>query len=282
MNHHLIDSIIQSALNEDITSGDITSDHLIDPGFKSDLVFLLKEEGVVSGLDIAKRTFQLLDPEIVWQPLVEEGEMLGSDTPIARVKGCSRILLAGERVALNFMQRMSGISTKTYRFVERMREGSESCRLLDTRKTTPGLRLLERYAVKVGGGHNHRFNLSDAVLIKDNHLATLKANGISPEDAIVRLKKRIPHTIKVELEVDSIQQIKPFLGIGIDIFLLDNMDIEELMESVKLINRRSLTEASGGVTLERIAEIAATGVDFISAGALTHSASALDISLDFA
>ena len=203
---------------------------------------------------------------------VEKGDV------VARIEGPTRALLTGERTALNFVQRLSGIATLTAAFAARLR--GLPTRLVDTRKTTPGLRLLEKYAVRVGGGNNHRFNLADAVLLKDNHLAALRSRGLDLADAIRTIKGRVPHTMKVEVEVTALEQIDAALAGGADIILLDNMRNDDMREAVRRIGGRALTECSGNVTLETIRERAETGVDLISAGALTHSAKALDISLE--
>ena len=203
---------------------------------------------------------------------VEKGDV------VARIEGPTRALLTGERTALNFVQRLSGIATLTAAFAARLR--GLPTRLVDTRKTTPGLRLLEKYAVRVGGGHNHRFNLADAVLLKDNHLAALRSRGLDLADAIRTIKERVPHTMKVEVEVTALEQIDAALAGGADIILLDNMRNDDMHEAVRRIGGRALTECSGNVTLETIRERAETGVDLISSGALTHSAKALDISLE--
>lgn len=281
MDNLQIDPIIINALKEDLTWGDVTSEHLIPPDCNSELYVLLKEDGVIAGLNVARRTFELVDAELKWTDMETEGSRLKAGTRLARVYGNSRKILAAERTALNLMQRMSGIATLTLRYVDEIRRTSSKTRLLDTRKTTPGLRLLEKYAVRAGGGFNHRYNLSDAVLIKDNHLAILKSIGKDPREAIRELRSAIPHTVTIEVEVDTIEQLQTVLDAGADTVLLDNMTCEELSAAVRLAGKRVLTEASGGVTLENVAQIAATGVDFISVGALTHSSTSLDISLDY-
>ena len=282
MNPFLIDSLLKNALQEDLTWGDITTETLIPATLQSEMVLLQKANGVVAGLTVAERAFHLLDDTLDWQQQVVDGQFLNANTILARIGGKTRSILMAERVALNFLQRLSGIATLTREYASRIKNVSETVKLVDTRKTTPGLRSLEKYAVRTGGGFNHRYNLSDAVLIKDNHLAVLTANGIDPVTAITDMRRKIPHTTKIELEVDSIQQLEAFLNLEIDIFLLDNMNSDQLSEAVKIVNGKAYTEASGGITLDNIEAIAATGVDFISVGALTHSAPALDISLDFA
>ncbi len=282
MNHTIIDTIIKTGLQEDLTWGDITTEELIDNQAKSELVLIQKQEGVVAGLEVAHRVFQLVDPTIKWQSIVKDGDFLQEKSKIAKVTGKSRSLLMAERLALNLMQRMSGIATLTRLFVLKANQSSKNVKILDTRKTTPGLRYLEKYAVRMGGGFNHRYNLSDSVLIKDNHLAIMLANGKDPHASIAEMKKRIPHTVKIELEVDTLEQLKSFLDLDIDTYLLDNMSCQQLSDAVSMINGKAFSEASGGISLCNIAEVAATGVDFISVGALTHSAPSLDISLDFA
>lgn len=281
MNITAIDKIIQNALEEDLTWGDVTTENLIDNKHESELVVLLKQQGVVAGLDVAERTFKLVDRSTEWQSLAKDSQLLPANTRIATIKGRSQSLLMAERVALNLLQRMSGIATLTHKYVTKAKEKSDHVRILDTRKTTPGLRYLEKYAVRMGGGFNHRYNLSDSVLIKDNHLAILQSNGQSPRNAVLELKQKIPHTVKIELEVDSLDQLREYLDLPIDTFLLDNMNCNQLTEAVKIIDGKAYTEASGGINLGNVADVAASGVDFISAGALTHSAPALDIGLDF-
>lgn len=281
MNQTIIDTIIKTGLQEDLTWGDITTEELIDTKAHSELVLLQKQQGVVAGLEIARRVFQLVDSTIKCQFLVQDGDFFQERTKLAKIEGKSRSLLMAERVALNLMQRMSGIATLTHQFVQKANLSSKNVKVLDTRKTTPGLRYLEKYAVRMGGGFNHRYNLSDSVLIKDNHLAIMTANGADPHASIAQMRKRIPHTVKIELEVDTLDQLKSFLDLDIDTYLLDNMNCRQLSEAVSIINGKAFSEASGGINLDNISEIAATGVNFISVGALTHSAPSLDISLDF-
>ncbi len=281
MNSLIIDRIIKNALDEDISWGDVTTETLIDASFESELSMVLKEEGVVAGLSVAERAFRMIEPDLIWTPLVKDGKYLQKGTQLVRLSGKAQNLLIAERVALNFLQRLSGIATLTYEFVKEARKTSSTVRILDTRKTTPGLRYLEKYAVRMGGGYNHRYNLSDAVLVKDNHLAILKKEGKTIRDAIVTLKNNIPHTVKIEIEVDTIDQLEEVLKEGVDTLLLDNMSCDDLKQAVQIVNNRAKTEASGNVSLKTVAEIASTGVDYISAGALTHSAPSLDISLDY-
>jgi len=276
MNWLLIDEKIKEWLREDMNNGDITTDSLIDEDSCSSGSFIAKEEGVIAGLEVMIRAFRMLDQEVVVESRVTDGSRVKKGEIVAAIKGRTKSILKVERTALNILQRMSGIATETARYVGKL-EGLK-VRLVDTRKTTPGLRILEKYAVKVGGGHNHRFNLSEAVLIKDNHI---EATG-SIEKAIKRAKEKIPHTVKVEVEVETLEQLAEAIRAGADIILLDNMDTDMMKEAVRLTNGKALLEASGNVTLNNVRQIAETGVDIISVGALTHSVKALDISLRFA
>jgi nicotinate-nucleotide pyrophosphorylase (carboxylating) len=237
----------------------------------------VKEDGIIAGLDIAKLVFEIVDPNIEYQALVKDGNRVTKGTVIAEAEGSTHSLLTGERLALNLMQRLSGIATKTRSFVDAL-EGLPT-RLVDTRKTTPGHRLLEKYAVRIGGGANHRFGLYDAVMIKDNHI---KGAG-SIRDAVERARARIPHTMKIEVETESMAQIEEALKSGADIIMFDNMSLEAMTEAVRYVKSQAphvITEASGGVRLETIRGIASTGVDVISVGGLTYSFHSLDISLD--
>lgn len=269
--------LVRAALAEDIGPGDITTTLCIPADARATATLLAKSPGVVAGLDVAALAFRLLDPEARWQPRVEDGVQIGNKpTPLAEVAGSARALLTAERVALNFLQRMSGVATITNRYVQRV-AGTEA-RIADTRKTTPGLRMLEKYAVRVGGGFNHRIGLYDAVLIKDNHIRA--AGGIGR--AVSQARAQAPHTAKIEVEATSLAQVEQALTAGADIILLDNMDIATMRQAVQTVGGRAVTEASGGLTEGRLAEVAATGVQVLSIGALTHSAPAMDISLDFA
>lgn len=281
MEVHLIQDIIKRSLIEDLAWGDVTSDTLIDPDLVSTLVLTLKEDGVVAGIPVAEQVFKTLDPELVWSPLHQDGEYLPKGTALVKLKGKSRQIVKAERVALNFMQRMSGIATLTHQYVQKARITSDKVRIADTRKTTPGLRHLEKYAVQMGGGHNHRFSLADCVFIKDNHVAMLRQDSKSIQEAIRIAREKVSHTVRIEVEVDKLDQVQAALEGGADIILLDNMTVEEMKQAVSIIEGRATIEASGGVTLENVAEVAASGVDVISVGRLTHSARALDISLDY-
>jgi nicotinate-nucleotide pyrophosphorylase (carboxylating) len=237
--------------------------------------FIAKEDGLICGLDIAGRVFALLDARVLFKPLVSDGAQVKKGEAVAGISGPARAILTGERVALNLLQRLSGTATMTAKAVART--AGYKAKIVDTRKSTPGLRVLEKYAVRVGGGHNHRFNLSDGVLIKDNHIAA--AGGIAA--AVAAAKEAAPHTMKIEVEVESLEGVRQALEAGADIIMLDNMDCAMMTEAVRLIDGRALTEASGNMGSRDIAEVAKTGVDFISVGALTHSVRALDISLKF-
>jgi nicotinate-nucleotide pyrophosphorylase (carboxylating) len=269
--------LLDLALAEDIGGGDITSALTVPAGRQAWGRLLAKAAGVISGLDVAGEVFRRVDPAITFTPLVTDGDVVAAMTPIATVEGPARSLLAGERVALNLLQHLSGVATVTARYVAAVR-GSKA-RIVDTRKTTPGLRALEKAAVRHGGGHNHRFGLTDGVLIKDNHLAAVGgADRIACAVALAR--QGAPHTLRIEIEVTTLDELAQAIEAGADIVLLDNMEVAALRDAVAMTAGRVLLEASGGVTLETIADIAATGVDLISVGTLTHSAPALDISLD--
>lgn len=269
-----VDEIIRRALREDIGYRDITTDSLVPSDHQSWGVFYFKQEGILAGLGVAGRVFEILDPEVVFQPLKEDGDLIREGEEVARVSGRTRSLLTGERTALNFMQRMSGIATQTYDLVDRIRHFPVT--IVDTRKTTPGLRILEKYAVRIGGGQNHRFGLFDGVLIKDNHIKV--AGGIT--QAVQAVRKNVPHLTRIEVEVETIDELREAMEAGADIVMLDNMDPEMMREAVKIAGGRVLLEASGGINRENLVEVAKTGVDLISIGALTHSAPALDISFD--
>ena len=277
----IIEIAAREALAEDSPWGDLTSEAFLPEGVPAKLGVLFKQEGVVCGLALAGEVFRQADPEARWQALVQDGERPPVGKVVATVEGDARRLLRAERIALNFLQRLSGVATATAALVARAREGGAQARIIDTRKTTPGLRALEKYAVTVGGGVNHRFGLSDGVLVKDNHLAVLARAGISLQDAVARARKLMPHTVKIQIEVESVEQAREAIAAGAGLLLLDNMSLEDMRSVVELAPPGVLTEASGNVTLARVAEIAATGVHLISSGAITHSAPAIDISLDF-
>lgn len=275
MINFIVDDIIKKALLEDMNYGDITSETLLSGTEKSTADLIAKESGVISGIGVFEKTFMMVDSlcEIEW--FVSEGEEVSNGQRLAVISGSSINLLRAERTALNLLQRMSGISTMTSLYVKAVKP--YDARIVDTRKTLPGLRVLDKIAVKQGGGHNHRFNLSDAVMIKDNHIRALG----SIKEAVDRARAGIPHTTKIEVEVESLVELKEALDAGADIIMLDNMNNEQMRQAVLMTNQRAILEASGNVTLERVNAIAATGVDVISVGALTHSVKALDISLKF-
>jgi nicotinate-nucleotide pyrophosphorylase (carboxylating) len=271
-----IDEAVQRALNEDLgRAGDITSIATIPEATKAHAILIARQAGVIAGLPLAVATFQKLSPDINIQAHFRDGATVAAGLQVLKISGPARAVLAGERTALNFVGRLSGIATLTSDYV-RHTAGSK-LRICCTRKTTPGLRALEKYAVRCGGGFNHRFGLDDAVLIKDNHIAV--AGGVRP--VLERARAHIGHLVKIEIEVDTLAQLREVLDTGLaDVVLLDNMDIATLTEAVQLANGRVVLEASGGVTLDSIANIAKTGVDYVSAGALTHSAPNFDVALD--
>ncbi|AGY52989.1 putative nicotinate-nucleotide pyrophosphorylase [Bacteroidales bacterium CF] len=271
---YLIEKIISLAIEEDINTGDITTNALIPEESRATAEMTAKAPGIVSGLDIALRVFKYIDSTIVWTPLVKEGESVSKGDKIARIEGSYRALLTAERTALNILQRMSGIATATAIFVKEL-EGTKT-RLLDTRKTAPGMRLLDKMAVKAGGATNHRMGLYDMALIKDNHIKV--AGGIT--NAVKQVRASIQAGIKIEVEVTDLNETREALAAGADIIMLDNMSNEAMAEAVKVIDRRAETEASGNMNVRRLKEVAATGVDYISVGALTHSVTALDISMN--
>ena len=269
----MIDRMIEQALQEDIHTGDITTKAVVPQRRPAEARLIAKEELVISGLEIAGRVFSQLNPEVKYSPHFSDGQRVGKGSVIATVQGDAADLLMGERVALNLLQRMCGIATLTSRFVTAI--SGTRARIVDTRKTTPGLREIEKYSVRVGGGINHRTGLYDGVLIKENHIAA--AGGVG--EAISRARAYIPHTLKIEIETETLAQVDEALAAGADIIMLDNMTLEEMRTAVLKIGGRALVEASGGVNLESVRAIAETGVDIISVGALTHSPRAMDISM---
>jgi nicotinate-nucleotide pyrophosphorylase (carboxylating) len=275
----VINHLVRMALDEDAPWGDLTSQALIPVAARVTAHLVAREPGVLSGEGLFIAAMSLTGATICTQFHVHDGETFTAGTVLAAVDGPARSVLQAERVALNFVQRMSGIATVTAQYVSAV--AGTRARIVDTRKTTPGLRILDRYAVRCGGGHNHRFSLSDAVLVKDNHLAILTANGVTDlGQALQSMRASLPHTTHIEVEVDRPDQIEAVLNGGADTILLDNFTAPELRAAVDQIAGRALVEASGGITLNRIPEIAATGVDIISVGALTHTVRALDLGLD--
>jgi len=270
-----IDTIIEAALKEDMPDGDVTSESLVPPESVSKAILLVKEDGILAGIDVAARVFWKIDPHVVFDKNVEDGSSIRAGDTLARIEGPSISLLNGERTALNFLQRMSGIATLTQKFVKSL-EGSQT-QILDTRKTTPSLRSLEKYAVKMGGGTNHRLNLSDMVLIKDNHLKIV--GNIS--EAVKRARDSVGPDLKIEIETTTLEEVKEAVRSGADMIMLDNMSPKRMREVVEWVDGKVPLEASGNVKLSTIKEIASSGVDFISVGSLTHSYQSLDISMEF-
>lgn len=275
LNFDQIDRVIKMSLEEDMPFGDITTENIISEDSVSKARFIAKESGIVAGLPVAERTFYLIDQRVSFQVLKPEGSLVEKGDVIATVEGPTIAILEGERTALNLLQRLSGVATRTHKLAVLI-EGT-SAHVVDTRKTTPGLRYLEKYAVRIGGGQNHRFSLSDGVLIKDNHIAA--AGGVHA--AISAVRGKIPHTIRIEVETENLEMVQEALDAGADIIMLDNMNNEQMAQAVKLIAGRALVEASGDIDEERIRGVADTGVDIISVGRITHSVKSLDISLRF-
>ena len=267
------DELIKNALKEDITSEDISTGAVIRSAKKGCVQLICKQDGVICGLNVFARTFELLDAETVFEFYVDEGDRVSKGQLIGVITGDIRVLLSGERTALNYLQRMSGIATYTAGVVKLL-EGSKT-KLLDTRKTTPNMRIFEKYAVKIGGGNNHRYNLSDGVMLKDNHIAA--AGGV--KQAVKAAKQYCSFVHKIEVEAENLKMCREAVEAGADIIMLDNMSVEDMKKAVALIGGRALTECSGNVTKENISKIIETGVDFVSSGALTHSAPILDLSL---
>ncbi|WP_129671045.1 carboxylating nicotinate-nucleotide diphosphorylase [Candidatus Chloroploca sp. Khr17] len=276
----LVRELLTRALAEDLGSGDLTTQAVIPATAHVQAAFVFREAGLVCGLDIVATTFALVDPTLVVMPLVKDGAQVAPGTVVATVSGSARGVLIGERVALNLFQRMSGIATLAARYVAAV--AGTKARILDTRKTTPGLRLLEKYAVRLGGAINHRFGLYDGVMLKDNHLAILATQGIGMGAAVQQARAAVGPMVRVEVEVETVAQAGEAAEAGADLIMLDNMPPEAMRAAVSLVQGRALLEASGGVTLERVRAIAESGVDYISVGALTHAARALDIGLDIA
>ncbi len=267
------DEMILSALREDITSEDISTNSVMREFCMGEVELICKQDGVVAGLEIFKRVFELLDPKTEIGFFCKDGDIVKNGEKLGVIRGDIRVLLSGERTALNFLQRMSGIATYT-RSIADLLKGTKT-KLLDTRKTTPNMRVFEKYAVKVGGGYNHRFNLSDGILLKDNHIGA--AGGV--KEAVRMAKEYAPFVRKIEIEVENLDMLKDALEAGADIIMLDNMSVEDMKEAVKLCEGKAETECSGNVTKENVAKLVGIGVDYISSGALTHSSPILDLSL---
>ena len=273
LNLRSLDPLIDLAFEEDIGIGDITTEATVPPAQEGIGILLAKSGGVVAGLPVAERVFAKLDETLSFRGLVTDGDAVKAGTPIAEVQGSAKTILIGERTALNFLQRLSGIATLTAQFVEAV--AGYDTKIVDTRKTAAGWRAVQKYAVRVGGGQNHRFGLYDGVLIKDNHIVA--AGGIG--NAVQHARQVVPHTAKIEVEVETVGQVDEALKAGVDILLLDNMPPGIMERVVQEVGDRAVTEASGGITLEQVKAVAATGVNLISVGALTHSAMPMDISL---
>lgn len=268
-----IDHLIDTALKEDIGSGDITTDNLVDPDLKGKGRMVAKESMIVAGLDIARQVFLHLQPDTGFQSAFRDGMPIQTGDVLLEIEGRLRTLLIGERTALNFLQRLSGIATNVRSYVDSL--SATTVRLVDTRKTTPGWRVLEKYAVRAGGGYNHRMGLYDGVLIKDNHIAV--CGGIT--NAVSRIRNACSHLTKIEVETTNLKEVQEALDVRADIIMLDNMTIDQIKEAVSVIKGRALVEVSGGVTRKDLAALAETGIDIISVGALTHSARSMDISM---
>jgi len=274
MNDIRVKKVIRRAIEEDIGTGDITTDNIIEKSKNGTGSIIVKEKTVIAGLKVAELVFKEIDSEVKFEHMKDDGDRVEAGKKIALVKGKISSILKGERLALNFLQRMSGIATKTSKYVDKVKD--YDVRVTDTRKTTPTLRYFEKKAVRLGGGHNHRMGLYDAVLIKDNHIKAVGNTG----EAVEKVREKIPHTTKIEVEVESIEEVEEALENEADIIMLDNMSLEDMKRAVKLIGDSAISEASGGITLENIEEVAKTGVDVISVGALTHQIESTDIGLD--
>jgi nicotinate-nucleotide pyrophosphorylase (carboxylating) len=273
-----IEELVDRTLAEDLGWGDVTTEAIIPAELTGKASMVAKARGMLAGIEVARLVFCRVDPAVQFDIIIPEGSGIQPGDLIAKLEGKVASILKGERTALNFLQRLSGIATETSRYVEAIK-GLDS-RIVDTRKTTPGMRVLEKYAVRVGGGHNHRLHLGDGVLIKDNHLAALRSQGLAMKDIISRARERAPFNLKVEVEVRTAQEAVEAVEAGADIVMLDNMGLEEMRQAVQLVKGRALLEASGGITLDNVRRVAETGVDLISIGALTHSTRSLDISLE--
>lgn len=270
----MIENIVRRALQEDIGRQDITTFNLVSSDQRARGILVAKAAGVIAGLEVCRTVFRCLDPEAVFQPFISDGQTVQPGERLAEVCGKTTALLGGERVALNLLQHLSGIATRTRAMADKIQNCHAS--IVDTRKTTPGLRELEKYAVRVGGGRNHRFGLYDGVMIKDNHIVA----GAGILNAVKTLRQRVAITVKIEVEVENLEQLNQALEAGADIIMLDNMDTATMRQAVEIAAGRAILEASGGITEERLLEVAMTGVDFISVGALTHSIKSMDISFD--
>lgn len=269
----IADQHIRRALEEDLNHGDVSAAAVVSPSAKATVDLIAKQEGVIAGLDVYERTFHLLDPTVAIERFVEDGERIEAGQLLARISGSAYVLLAAERTALNYLQRMSGIATYTREIVDLLQDTNTT--LVDTRKTTPGMRIFEKDAVRIGGGTNHRYNLSESVMLKDNHIAA--AGGIA--SAVKAARDYASFTSMIEVETEDLEMVREAIEAGADIIMLDNMRHDEMKAAIELIDGRALTECSGNVTRENIVALADLGVDFISSGALTHSAGILDLSM---
>lgn len=269
-----VEHLIEIALDEDIGSGDITTDNLVEPDVVGNGLIIAKEDFLLAGINVAGRVFQYLDSKAVFKPFYKDGNTVRNGKTVAEVTGKLRALLKGERTALNFLQRLSGIATSVQTYVNMIE--NKKVRLVDTRKTLPGWRILDKYAVRVGGAFNHRTGLFDGVLIKDNHIAV--CGGIPK--AVENIRKNVHHLVKIEVEVSDMDQVRQALDAHVDVIMLDNMDIEQIKDALSLIDKRAIVEVSGGITKKKLKQLADTGVDIISSGALTHSVKSVDISMN--
>ncbi len=274
-----LEATIDRALAEDLGSGDATTSALVPPGLMASASFVAKSDGVLAGIGVALAVMKRVDPSLHTVAKLADGDALEGGETLATVSGPMASILMAERTALNFIQRTCGIASLTARYVKAI-EGTGAV-IVDTRKTAPGLRALDKYAVVIGGGRNHRRNLSDGVLIKDNHIAALRKDGLSLDQIVSRARANAPHTVKIEIEVETVADAQVAVEAGADIIMLDNMSVTEMRKAVILAKGKCLVEASGGITLSNVAEVAKTGVDLISIGALTHSVQAMDIALDY-
>jgi len=268
------EELVKNTLKEDLGRGDITGNLLFPPDLPAKAEIIAKDEGVIAGVDLARKVFLVVNPGVNFEYSITDGSRGRSGDIVIRLQGLARGILSGERVALNFLQHLSGVATLTSRFVEAVKP--YPVKILDTRKTMPGLRLWEKYAVRLGGGINHRLGLDDGILIKDNHIRL--CGGI--KEAVKRIRQQAPHLMRIEVEAENLSQVKEALEAGVEIILLDNFSLKEIARAVEMVERKALLEVSGGITLANVREIAATGVNFISIGQLTHSAPALDMSLE--
>jgi len=273
-----LDAVIDGALDEDAGRGDVTSDALIPRDLAGKAIFLVKEKGILAGIDVAIRVFTRVDASINTEIFIKDGTSVKPKDVIAAVSGAVISLLKAERAALNFLQRMSGVASLTAQYVEKV--SGTGVKILDTRKTTPGLRRLEKYAVRAGGGTNHRYGLGEAILIKDNHIAVLRATGMTLPEIITKARRNAPEGMTLEVEVTNLPELREALNAGADVIMLDNMSVPLMKQAVEITGGKAKLEASGNVTLANVRKVAETGVDFISVGALTHSYKSLDISLE--